>query len=233
MPQDLRTGPPDGDAPERSMITTVVSDLGGVLTTPLYDAFVAYEDHSGIELMEFWNALGALGEAAGANPMGELECGRLTEVQFIDALGGQISRQVGHDVDITDFGEVWFSHLHHNTPMLELMRECRDRGFRMGLLTNNVREWERHWRPTMPIDEIFELVVDSGFVGMRKPDPEIYALTQTRLGVAAEEILFIDDMDVNIAAAQAAGWHTVHFQDNAQAMPEIQAALAPDTPGLV
>jgi putative hydrolase of the HAD superfamily len=103
----------------------------------------------------------------------------------------------------------------------------------MGLLTNNVREWERHWRPTMPIDEIFELVVDSGFVGMRKPDPEIYALTQTRLGVAAEEILFIDDMDVNIAAAQAAGWHTVHFQDNAQAMPEIQAALAPDTPGLV
>jgi hypothetical protein len=121
------------------MITTVVSDLGGVLTTPLYDAFVAYEDHSGIELMEFWNALGALGEAAGANPMGELECGRLTEVQFIDALGGQISRQVGHDVDITDFGEVWFSHLHHNTPMLELMRECRDRGFRMGLLDREPR----------------------------------------------------------------------------------------------
>jgi putative hydrolase of the HAD superfamily len=211
------------------MITTIVCDLGGVLTTPLYDAFLAYEAHSGVELAEFWNALGALTESGGANPMGELECGRMTETQFVDALADQIAKQVGHDVDIADFGDVWFSHLHPNPPMLELMGELRARGLRMGLLTNNVQEWERHWRLPMEIDETFELVVDSSFVGMRKPDPEIYALTQERLGVAAEEILFIDDMDVNIAAAQAAGWNVVHFQDNAQALAEIRAAVSTDT----
>ena len=193
------------------MITTVVSDLGGVLTTPLYDAFVAYQEHSGVELMEFWTALAALTEASGANPMNELECGRITETQFIDALAGQIAQQVGHDVDISDFGEVWFSHLHHNTPMLELMRELKDRGLGMGLLTNNVREWERHWRPSMPIDEIFAVVVDSGFVGMRKPDPAIYALTQDRLGVPAGEILFIDDLDVIMPVMREA--HRRAYQD--------------------
>jgi putative hydrolase of the HAD superfamily len=212
------------------VITTIVSDLGGVLTTPLYDAFVAYQDHSGVELMEFWSALGALTQSHGANPMEELECGRLSETQFIDSLAGQIAAQLGHEVDISDFGEVWFSHLHHNTAMLELMRSLRDRGYRMGLLTNNVQEWERHWRPSMPIDEIFAVVVDSGFVGMRKPDPAIYALTQDRLGVASEEILLIDDLDVNISAARAAGWHGVQFVDNEQAMAEIEAALAAGGP---
>ncbi len=203
-----------------------MSDLGGVLTTPLYDAFVAYQDHSGVELMQFWTALGALTEAAGANPMEELECGAISEDQFIDGLAGQIAKQLGHAVDISDFGEVWFSHLHHNTAMFDLMRSLKARGYRMGLLTNNVREWERHWRPTMPIDEIFPVVVDSGFVGMRKPDPRIYTLTQERLGVAPEEILFIDDLDVNIAAAETAGWTGVQFRDNAQTTADVEAALA-------
>ena len=63
------------------------------------------------------------------------------------------------------------------------MRELRDAGLRMALLTNNVREWEPRWRPMLPeIDEIFEVVVDSAFVGMRKPEPEIYLLTVERLG---------------------------------------------------
>jgi putative hydrolase of the HAD superfamily len=209
------------------MITTVVSDLGGVLTTPLLDAFIAYQDHCGIELMEFWTAMGEITTSSGANPMGELECGRITETEFIDALGSQIARQIGRPVDIDDFSEVWFSHLHPNVAMLELMRTLKRRDYRMGLLTNNVREWEQHWRPRMPIDEIFEQVIDSGFVGMRKPDPEIYALTQQRLGVPGAEILFIDDVDVNIAAARAAGWNVVHFETNEQAIPEIEAALAP------
>jgi putative hydrolase of the HAD superfamily len=210
------------------MITTVVCDLGGVLTTPLFDAFLAYQDHCGIELQEFWTAMGELNTRTGANPMGELECGRITETEFIDALGGQIAQQVGHPVDITDFSKVWFSHLHPNLPMLELMRSLKARDYRMGLLTNNVQEWEQHWRPRMPIDEIFEQVIDSGFVGMRKPEPEIYALTEERLGVPGTEILFIDDVDVNIAAAQAAGWNTVHFLSNEQTIAEIEAVLAAD-----
>lgn len=210
------------------MVTTIVCDLGGVLTTPLYDAFLAYQDHSGIELLQFWTALGALSEAGGVNPMAELECGHITEMEFTDALAGQLAAQVGHPVDISDFGDVWFSHLHPNTAMLELMGSLQGRGYRMGLLTNNVREWERHWRPNMPIDAIFTVVVDSGFVGMRKPDLAIYALTEDRLGVSPGEILFIDDLDENIAAARRAGWSGVQFHTNDQAIAEIEAVLAAD-----
>ena len=97
----------------------------------------------------------------------------------------------------------------------------------MALLTNNVREWEPLWRSMLPVDEIFELVVDSGFVGMRKPDPAIYELTIERLGdgVAAGECLFVDDIEVNVDAARELGMSAVHFRDNDQAIPEIRAAL--------
>ena len=61
------------------------------------------------------------------------------------------------------------------------MRELGERGYRMAILTNNVREWEELWRSKLPVDEIFELVVDSAWVGMRKPEPEIYHLTIERL----------------------------------------------------
>ena len=69
--------------------------------------------------------------------------------------------------------------------MIELMREAKASGHRMGLLTNNVREWEPLWRAMLPVDEIFEVVVDSGFVGCRKPDREIYDITLERLDGAA------------------------------------------------
>ena len=71
-----------------------------------------------------------------------------------------------------------------------------------------MREWEPLWRAKLPeIDEIFEVVVDSAFVGMRKPEPEIYELTLERLGdgLAAEDCLFVDDIDVNCDAARALG----------------------------
>jgi putative hydrolase of the HAD superfamily len=106
------------------------------------------------------------------------------------------------------------------------MRKIRDGGRRMAMLTNNVREWEPLWRSMLPVDEIFELVVDSGFVGMRKPDAAIYKLTLERLGgVPAEECLFVDDSDVNVEAARELGMTAVHYRHNDQAIGEIRAAL--------
>ncbi len=82
-----------------------------------------------------------------------------------------------------------------------------------------------------PIDNIFELVIDSAFVGVRKPDPEIYELTVTGLGVPAAECLFVDDIEVNCEAARAAGMTAVVFGDTEQAIAEVRAVLAAD--GLV
>ncbi len=110
--------------------------------------------------------------------------------------------------------------------MIDLMREAKASGRHMGLLTNNVREWEPLWRPMLPVDEIFEVVVDSGFVGSRKPEREIYELTLERMGgPAPQECLFIDDTDVNCDAARELGMTAVHYVHNEQAIPEIREAL--------
>ena len=109
--------------------------------------------------------------------------------------------------------------------MIELMRELKAAGYRMAMLTNNVREWEPLWRPMLPVDEIFETVVDSGFVGCRKPESKIYAITLDRIGLPAESCLFVDDVLVNCEGAEKAGMTAVHFQDNEQAIAEIRAKL--------
>jgi putative hydrolase of the HAD superfamily len=106
------------------------------------------------------------------------------------------------------------------------MRDLKRRGYRMALLTNNVREWEPLWRSMLPVDEIFEAVVDSGFVGVRKPERRIYELTVERIGLPAEACLFVDDVAHNCDAARDAGMQAVHFRDNEQAIAEIRAALA-------
>ena len=109
--------------------------------------------------------------------------------------------------------------------MIALMRELKASGLKMAMLTNNVREWEPLWRAMLPVDEIFEEIVDSAFVGCRKPEARIYELTLERIGMPAEACLFIDDLDPNIEGAEAAGMSAVHFRDNAQAIGEIRAAL--------
>ena len=94
------------------------------------------------------------------------------------------------------------------------------------MLTNNVREWEPLWRTKLPIDEIFETVVDSGFVGLRKPDRAIYELVLERLGLPAAACAFVDDLAVNIEAARGLGFAVVHYRDTEQAIAELDALLA-------
>jgi beta-phosphoglucomutase-like phosphatase (HAD superfamily) len=78
------------------------------------------------------------------------------------------------------------------------------------------------------VDEIFEVVVDSAFVGARKPEPRIYELTLERLGVSAAAALFIDDVEANCDGARAVGMRAVWFQNTEQALAEIEAILADD-----
>jgi putative hydrolase of the HAD superfamily len=206
------------------VIRAVISDFGGVLTTPLIESFLAYQDESGIRFEDLGRAMAAAAEKSGEHPLFELEKGRITEREFLDALEAELEG----DVHLASLRETYFAHLHPNEPMIELMRELRGRGLRMALLTNNVREWEPHWRAKLPdIDEIFEVVVDSGFVGMRKPDPAIYELTLERLGdgLRADECVFVDDNDVNVEAARSLGMVGVKFESFEQARAEIEAAL--------
>jgi putative hydrolase of the HAD superfamily len=110
--------------------------------------------------------------------------------------------------------------------MIDHLRRLRDeRGIRLALLTNNVREWEARWRSMLPVDELFELVVDSAFVGMRKPEPGIYELTLERLGLPGEACAFVDDLEVNCDAARLHGIVPIRFETTEQAIRDLDAAL--------
>ena len=206
--------------------SAVVCDFGGVLTTPLIESFLHYQEQSGIPFQDVVAAMGRIAERTGRNPLHELEKGAITEDEFL----GSIEAEMGGGVSLRQLHHVYFDHLQPNEEMIDFVRSLRmERGMRSALLTNNVREWEAKWRSMLPeIDEIFEVVVDSAFVGMRKPDPEIYRLTVERLGdgVTPADCVFIDDVDVNCEAARSLGMHAVQFGSTEQAIADVEALLA-------
>jgi epoxide hydrolase-like predicted phosphatase len=208
-------------------VRAVISDFGGVLTTPLLGSFLAFQDRTGISAEALGRAMQAVAERDGGHPLFALERGELTEPAFLDRIATALEPELGHRPQMHRFREIYFEALEPNEPMIELMRGVRGRGYRMALLTNNVREWEPYWRSMLPVDEIFEVVVDSGFVGMRKPEPGIYELAVDRLGggIGMADCLFVDDLEANVAAARELGMATVHFRSNEQAIAAIEAAL--------
>jgi putative hydrolase of the HAD superfamily len=214
--------------PENSAgIEVVVSDFGGVLTSPLIESFMAFQDQTGITTEVLGRGMQAAAEAnGGENPLFEMERGEISETVFLEKLTAALEPLLGHAPEMHRFKEIYFEALQPNPPMIDLMRELKEAGYRMAMLTNNVQEWEPLWRAMLPVDEIFETVVDSGFVGCRKPESRIYALTLERIAAPAGSCLFVDDVEVNVEGARRAGMNAVHFRDNEQAIAEIRDVLA-------
>ena len=205
------------------MRDVLICDFGGVLTTPLQEGFLAYQEESGVSLEELGNAMGRAAEEHGEHPLFVLERGEISEAEFRD----RIERHLEDGFDLARLRALYFERLEPNRPMIDFVRELRGGDVRAALLTNNVREWEPLWRAKLPeIDELFEVVVDSAFVGLRKPDRAIFELTLAWLGgVAPERCVFVDDLDVNCEAARELGMAAVRFESAGQAIPEIQAFL--------
>jgi len=208
-----------------SRARAVISDFGGVLTSPLLESFAGLMQASGISLESVGKAMATLADRDGSNPLFELETGRMTEAAFMGAISEQLSADRGSEVSLDGFGERYFEHLEPNQPMIDYMRELRGRGHKMAICTNNIREWEAHWRAMLPVDEIFDVVVDSAFVGSRKPEPRIYEITLERLGAAPEEAVFVDDVELNCDGARQLGITAIRFRSTEQAIEQIEAAL--------
>jgi epoxide hydrolase-like predicted phosphatase len=201
----------------------LICDFGGVLTTPLQAGFLAYQEEAGLSLEELGSAMARAAEEDGENPLFALERGEITEREF----WGRVQRHVGGCFDLTRLRELFFQRLLPNTPMIDFVRELRGRDVRAALLTNNVREWEPLWRAKLPeVEELFDVIVDSAFVGLRKPDPEIYMLTLERLGgVEPERCVFVDDVDLNCDTARELGMEAIRFDSAEQAIPELERAF--------
>ena len=196
-------------------VEAVIFDYGGVLATSQWDAFADFERRHGLEpggLVPHFAV-----EHDGAPAWHAIETGHLRWADFADAVVARAEAAGVALFDVHDLtalmplGALW--------PMVHRVRRLRDEGYKLGILTNNVREFADYWQATIPID-LFDVVVDSCEEGIRKPDPEIYLRTAERLLVEPKACVFLDDSAVNCEAAAAVGMKTVVVG------PDIDAAIA-------
>ncbi|MDI6105619.1 HAD family phosphatase [Actinoplanes sp. NEAU-A12] len=221
-----RPGAPDASCRDRPR--AVWTDFGGVLTPPLAVLFDGFERRTGLSRPVLEAAIHRVATELGMAPLAPIELATLTEREW----GARLATALrGHDADVrldrvelTDFGRYWFREVSANADLLAFLGRLKQRGYLVGLLTNNVVEWEPYWTAMLPM-ELFDAVVDSCRVGVRKPDPEIYELAAARLGLTGAECLLLDDLTENCVAAEEGGWRAVRFRDNEQAMAEVCAIL--------
>jgi putative hydrolase of the HAD superfamily len=203
-------------------------DYGGVLTNPLPEFMARWVEADGIdpdrfaELMRRW-----LGPGAEHNPVHDLETGRIAAADFERRLAAELIEQapagdaerVAGDADrAAGMLTRMFAGMRVEPSMVDIVRAARAAGLRTGLLSNSWGlEYERDgW------DTLFDVVVISGEVGLRKPDPEIYALAAQRLELPAEQIVFVDDLRPNVRAAVAAGMVGVQHVDLETTVSELE-----------
>ncbi len=204
-------------------------DFGGVLSPPLADLFRRYEEVAGIpvDLLKF--AIAEVGAQYGLAPLAPIELALLDERSWVAKLHAAV-RSKEPDLDLSrsepDFGRQWFAGHTANTEVRDFAIELAAGGTPVGVLSNNVVEWEPYWRTMIDLDHVVSAVIDSCRVGFRKPDPEIFAIAAERAGVAPQQCVLVDDLAENCAAARASGWTAVQFGDAAQAIADVRSVLA-------
>jgi len=193
----------------------VVLDYGGVLATSQWDAFADFERRHGLGpggLVPYFGI-----EHDGAPAWHHIETGTLPWGDFAARVVAKAQADGVTLVGVDDLptlmplGALW--------PMVHRVRGLKEEGYRLAILTNNVREFAAYWHTTIPMD-LFDVVVDSCEEGIRKPDPEIYRRCAARLGVDPTSCVFLDDSAVNVAAAEEIGMRGVVVG------PDIDAAIA-------
>ena len=146
------------------------------------------------------------------NPWHEAECGRQPlNIKFAEKMQKRLA-PYGATFDL-DFFLPWVSEAENDPDpaMIEVVNELRQAGYRLALLTNAVREFRPVIEKTVPIYDLFDVIIDSSEVGMRKPDKEIYDLTSQKLAVESHQCLMIDDLIANVHGAENAGMQGLLF----------------------
>jgi putative hydrolase of the HAD superfamily len=205
----------------------VIFDLGGVMTEPLFhhrtDVPPEYFTLIAFFLGEFRDHYHL---TTGTHDLHLLEMGKISDDEFFDRMMVRYAGAGNDPIDPREAQQVVFGRgMVASGAMADAVRQIRDAGFKTALLTNISREGEAIFTKLFPVDELFDVVVDSSKVGMRKPDPEIYRLTCTLLGVAPERCLFIDDLLCNVEAAATLGMQTIQCLDPVAVADEVVQRL--------
>ena len=194
---------------------TLLVDFGGVLTTNVFDAFADFCRAEGLAPDTVRDRFMTDPEAR--DLLGDLETGRIDEAEFEPRFAALLGLERAEGLI-----DRLFAGMVPEPAMLDAVRAARRGGVRTGLLSNSWGQ-ERYDRATL--EELFDAVVISGEVGMRKPSPEIYALAAERLGREPERIVFVDDLPGNLKPAREIGMATVLHRDAGATVAELEQHL--------
>jgi putative hydrolase of the HAD superfamily len=205
-------------------LRALVVDYGGLLTSPLQDSMRNWCEDDEIDLAAFRRVLGewlgpSYGAEAATNPMHALERGEIAIPDFERELAQRLTTHDGRPVEAAGLLSRMFAGFRKQQPMFDVVRRARQEGIRTALLSNS---WGMDY-PREEWDDLFDAVVISGEVGMRKPEPGIYRLVVERLGLEPNQCVFVDDLGTNVKGAVAAGMVGVKFVTVEQAVEELEA----------
>lgn len=204
-----------------AVFRAVLFDFGGVLLSSPFEAFAEYERRAGLP-EGFIRSVNATNPDA--NAWARLERNESTLDRFVIEFEGE-ARALGHPVD----GAEVLACLHGTLRprMVEALRRCAEH-HATALLTNNFVTGNADWSSGGsfgPILELFDVVVESSVVGVRKPEVRFYEIALERLGIESTEAVFLDDLGVNLKPARAMGMTTIKVTDPDAALDELGALL--------
>jgi epoxide hydrolase-like predicted phosphatase len=210
-------------------LSALVVDWGGVLTGPMSSVVRSWAVDDGIDVdvyssvMRRW--LGEeLGDEARLNPIHALERGELALPDFEVRLAEALTEGTGRPVAADGLMQRMFARMEHAPDMAGLVRRAHATGLRTALLSNS---WGNDY-PRDGWDEMFDAVVISGEVGMRKPEPRIYEHVVAQVGVPASACVFVDDVPAYVQAAVAAGMVGVRHTSYETTRAELEVLFGLD-----
>lgn len=179
-------------------IEAVVFDMGGVLTVDPFEACRVYARELGIPANTFVEQL--------RGPLfADVETGRRPMREYLKFACRDVEHRLGVPVDIRRLADCLAAGQRVRPEMVALIEDLVRGGAKVGVLTNNAKEARPWWTSGVLPMESFAAIVDSSEVGLRKPDPVIFALAAERIGCAPDRLLFFDDAEENVAGAAAGG----------------------------
>jgi len=205
----------------------VITDWGGVMTTPILTTVQAWIQADGIDwdsyrtVMRAW-VFDAYDSNSHANPIHALERGECSGAEFERLLAAELLLTDGGAVAAEGLLRRMFAASAEVPAMYEMIRAARGAGLRTGLLSNS---WGGHEYPRADFPGLFDAVVISGECGMRKPEEAIFLHAAKSLGLEPGHCVFIDDLEANVAAAAACGMTGVHHTEAAQTVTALQDLL--------
>jgi epoxide hydrolase-like predicted phosphatase len=202
-------------------LRALLLDYGGVMTSPITDSFKAFCTEEDISLEDFGTVVAAVGRTEDS-PFAKVERGDITEDEFDSALAALLTDRCGRAVVAKGLKQRMFALVQPDPVMHEAVRAARAAGVPTALVSNS---WGGRDYPMDELHELFDAIVISGHVGMRKPNADIYLYAAKEVGVAPEECIFVDDFSLNVEGAEAVGMTGVLFRDRENVVEQLERLL--------